>query len=395
MFMSGGIPSVKIVLRNPLNYSDQIDYNIQLADNQLAQDWVLALEKLLLEGNLLEKNFCFIGFPQTARTLEHLCVELNKAIFQINKFNSTLTWQKSGLPYHLIEEYFTPDAVRFGPEYEIGAQGNLSQTEDYFIQHLGLLPKQNVLNRLHNHFEILQGTVSDLSEYYKLADYETKYAIRQLNNLCHEIENLVLSQQKEKYMRQWIRPSQIMTWLHAPRYKLSDTHRQGFAKNGFDRKLGHVYMHWTQIGKTYFEVFRDEGAPKLTDTICQSITQLQYYSGEFDIEWGADMVYGDENTHWHTKQQDDFNNWLIENNLDPSDTNLSNGHLLIGNIDLDKNFGTKDQFKIWEILSSHLDVYEIEINGVKKKYNYCWTDKDYKEMQINMMRPGYDFSSRR
>ena len=395
MFMSGGLPSVKVVLRNPLNYSDKIDYDITVHDNALAKDWVIALVNLLQSGNLLEKNFCFMGFPKTARTLDHLCAELNKAIFQINQFNSTLQWQQAGLSYYLIEEYFTPDIVRFGDEYNIGAQGNLSQTEDYLVQHLGLLPKQQTLNRLHNHFEVLQGTVGHLSEYYKVADYDTKYAIRQLNNLCHEIENLILSQQKEKYMRQWIRPSQINTWLHAPRYALNDVHRQGFTENGFNRQLGHVYMHWAQIGKTYFEVFRDEGAPNLDATVCEAITQLQYYSGEFDVEWGADMIYGDPITYWHTTQQDEFRKWLLKNNVNPDDTKLSNGHLLIGNIELEKNFGTTDQFQIWDILSSYLDVYSIEVNGVKKVYDYCWTDSNYKQMQIDIMRPGYDFSSRR
>ncbi len=45
MCMSGGIRSVKVVLRNPLVKSDQVDYNIELNDSQLAQDWAQALKK--------------------------------------------------------------------------------------------------------------------------------------------------------------------------------------------------------------------------------------------------------------------------------------------------------------------------------------------------------------
>ena len=41
--MSGGIKSVKVVLRNPLDKKDQLDYTIELADTQLAQDWATAL----------------------------------------------------------------------------------------------------------------------------------------------------------------------------------------------------------------------------------------------------------------------------------------------------------------------------------------------------------------
>ena len=394
--MSGGLPSVKVVLRNPLNYNDQVDYYINVHDNPLAKDWADALKKLLQSNSLLEKNFCFMGFPKTARNLDYLCQQLNKAVFQINQFNATLQWQQNGLEPYLIEDYFLPDVVRFGDEYEIGALGNkICQDNDYYFQHLGLQTKQGVMNRLHNHFELLQGTVSELSPYYRIADYETKYAIRQLNNLCHELENLLLGQQKQKYMKEWVRPSQITTWLNATRYDLKDEHKQGFLVNQFDRKFGHVYMHWAQIGKTYYEVFRDENAPDLTDTVCDAITQLKYYSGEFDIEWGKDTVYGNTDTPWVTEHINKFKKWMRDNNKNPDDPELSNGHLLIGEIDLIKSFGTTDRFAIWDILSSHLDIYSIEVDGIKQVYDYCWTDKNYRQMQIDIMRHGYDFSSRR
>jgi hypothetical protein len=393
--MSGGTPLVKIVLRNPLNYKDQIDYNIIPNDNQLARDWITALTELLQSNNVLEKNFCFIGFPNTQRNLEYLCAELNKSIFQINSFNASFEWQKQGLESYIIEDYFTPDVVRFGEEYDIGYLGNKknNQTEEYYCQHLGFQTKHSAMNRLHNHFEKLQGTVWNLSDYYRAADYETKYAIRQLNNLCHEIENLILSQQKLRYVPDWIRPSQITTWLHAPRYNLTDEHKKGFLTNKFDRKFGGVYMHWTQIGKTFFEVFRDEGAPKLDDTICEAITQLKYYSGEFDVEWGKDTIYGNTDTPWFTNHIDEFRNWMLQNGKNPDDPNLSNGYLSIGEIDIQSSFGTNDKFEIWDILSSHLDIYSIEINGIKKSYDYCWSDSDYKQMQIDMMKPGYDYTS--
>ena len=50
---------------------------------------------------------------------------------------------------------------------------------------------------------------------------------------------------------------------------------------------------------------------------------------------------------------------------------------------------------IWDMLSSHLDIVSIEVNGVKNTFDYCWNDADYKQQQIEKMRPGYDYSSRR
>jgi hypothetical protein len=239
----------------------------------------------------------------------------------------------------------------------------------------------------------LQGTVDNLSEYYKCADHDTKYAIRQLNIICHEAESLILSQRKVKTNPEWIRPSQIMTFLHVTRYDLKDEHRQGFINNKYDRRFGHVYMHWTQIGKTLFEVWRDEDTPNLDNTVCDAITHLQCYSGEFDIEWGKDVI-SDGSCPWHDDEQLKFKQWLINNNLDPNDPKLSLGYLPIGEIDLITSFGTTKQEIIWSKLSNYLDVYSIEVDGVKNTFDYCWTDSDHKQRQIDMMRPGYDYSSR-
>lgn len=384
--------TVKVTLRNPLDKQDLLDYYIIPDDHQLSRDWVIALGKLLQNKNLLEKNFCFLGFPKTARTLEYLCEELNRAVETINRFDFTL----HGLDDYIIEEWFHPNTVRFPDTYSIEERVGGDSVEEHLSRRLsvGLHPKHKILNQLHNHFERLQGTVSNLSLYYKTADYKTKYAIRQLNNICHEIENIILSQRKAVVNPEWIRPTQITTFLAADRLHLTDTHRQGFVTNGYDRRFGHVYMHWTQIGKTYFEVWRDEGAPKLDNTICEAITNLEYYSGEFDVEWGRDVTMSD-NFPWHNLQHEEFTKWLIDNNLDPTDSKLSLGYLPVGKIDLLRSFNTSNQFEIWNILSNYLDIYSIEINGVKNVFDYCWTDSDYKQQQINMMRPGYDYNSRR
>jgi hypothetical protein len=395
--MSGGSQSdIVVTLRNPLDYSDQFKYYIVPNDTPLANDWVAALKLLLINNNMLEKNFCFMGFPTTARNLELLCKELNSAIYTINMFNSSLAWINSGLKSYFIEEYFVPDAVRFGAEYPVATRFDDTQENRLqLITNIGLIEKKEILNKLHNHFEHLQGTVNNLSPYYIAADYETKYAIRQLNVICHEMETLILSQQKQMHVPEWTRPSQITTWLHATRYHLNDEHRVLFLENGYDRRLGQVYMHWAQIGKTLFEVFRDEDAPELTDTVCEAITHLEYYSGEFDIEWAADMVYGDPMTPWHTEQQDKFKTWLNSNGLDPQDTKLSLGYLPVAQVDLIRSFGTDDKFAIWDKLSKYLDIYKIEINGISAVFDYCWSDANYKQMQIDMMKPGYDYSSSR
>jgi hypothetical protein len=387
--MSGTNQSkITVTLRNPLDHTDLLEYYIIPEDHQLAQDWVSALVKILQSNNLIEKNFCFLGFPKTARTLEYLCNELNNAVETINTFNFT----DHGLENYVNEEWFDPNTVRFPETYTIEGTVMSDQLSGKILS-LGLQPKHIILNQLHNHFERLQGTVNSLSDYYRVADYATKYAIRQLNIICHEMESLILSQRKAKVVPQWVRPSQITTFLHAERYQLTDEHRQGFVSNGYDRRFGTAYMHWTQIGKTLFEVWRDVGAPELTDTVCEAITHLEYYSGEFDVEWGKDVTL-EMGYPWHNKEQQEFKDWLVAQRLDPKDPKLSLGYLPVGHVDLMASFGTTDAQEIWDKLSNYLDIYSISIDGIKNTFDYCWTDVDYKQKQIDMMRPGYDHSSR-
>jgi hypothetical protein len=386
---------IKVTLRNPLDYNDKIAYTIKPYDSPVARLWTDALTDLLQSNCLLEKNFCFMGFPKTARNLELLCKDLNDAIFQINMFNSSLGWIDAGLPSYVIEEYFTPDTVRFGTEYPISKKFHKDNNQDtYMIENLGLQGKKEILNKLHNHFEILQGTVDKLSQYYIIADYETKYAIRQLNVICHEIETLILSQQKQSHVPEWSRPSQITTWLNAKRIEFPNEFKKTFDESRYDRKFGEVYLHWSQIGKTLYEVYRDEQGVDIDEATCEAITHLEYYSGEFDVEWAKDVTF-DSPYIWHKNEMIGFRQWLTRNRFDVQDAKYNYGYHPVGQVDLLGSFGTTDMFTIWELLSNHLDIYEIEIDGVKQTFEYCWSDLGYKQMQIDIMKPGYDFNSRR
>ena len=375
---------IKVTLRNPLQQHKTLDYFIQPRDNQLAKDWIVALKQLLSNGLMLEKNFCFLGFPGNARDVDFICNELNEAVDIINRFNFTHTWQNAGLEPYFIEEWFSNESVMYPEEYlvfdKLGGDDKNNP---------GMQIKHGLMNRLHNHFEVLQGTVESLSSYYRTANIETKYAIRQLNTLCHELENLILAKRKKKTMPEWVRPSQITTWLSAPRYLLTDQHRQLFLENGYDRCFGTVYMHWTQIGKTYFEVWRDEGAPELNETICDAITELKYYSGEFDIEWGQDIkLYNGQS--WWDEFIGKYYDWLLSQGVDVTDAKNSLGYLPIGDVLLEKSFGTTDMFEIHNLLEQYLDIYAIEVDGIRAEYPEVWTDNDYKQKQMIRLQSGYE-----
>lgn len=360
---------IELVLRNPTDISDQMSCYIDVDNSEFAQRWISALEQNIKNNLHLEKNYCWMGFADSPRDADYLCHSINDAIFQINCFNCQNEWQVHGLKSYPIHDHFSTAVVI---------------QDDLRLNH-------EPMNRLHGYFEDLQGEVEKLSPYYRLADYATKWAIRQLNDLCHELESWVLSNRKKHTAPEWQRPSQIMTFLNAPRYRLQDNDYNLFLGNRYDRVLGGVYLHWAQIGKTHLEVFRDEQGRNISEAVCSSITCLQYYSGEFDIEWGRDVV--DDASHpWHSAEQAKFREWLKNNNINYDDPKLSFGFIKLGQVNLIKSFGTRDFGEILKKLSCHLDVHRIIVDGVRGEYDYVWNDDNYKNMQIEFLKPGYDWS---
>jgi len=308
-----------------------------------------------------------------------LCRELNKNIVQINSF-------EFHPPYERINP-FVSDDFQYSAKLETGVVDE--QSED-LMSKPGLRLKHDACNLLHRYFEELQGTAWKMSEYYKQADAETKYAIRQLNNLCHEIESWVLSHRKSVVDPDWIRPSQITTFLNAPRHDLHEEDFELFKQNRYDRELGGVYLHWSQVGKTLFEVFRDEHAPVMTEALCSEINHQKFYSGEFDIEWGNTI---NETTHWFKKQEMvEYRQWLAENNFDWEDPRLSLGHIKLGQVNLETSFQDTTFPVIYDSMKHNLNINKIQILGdenIGNNFPYTLESNDWKQIQMEGLESGY------
>jgi hypothetical protein len=369
---------IEIVLRDPSNKNDTLSYFIDAEDTDFNRRWLALLKNNLKNNAHLEKNYCWLGWADSPRDADYLCRQINNAIWQINRFNSANHWAVAGLKPYKIDDYFSPELI--------------IQTGEVGFMKPGLQLNHDPMNRLHRYFEDLQGETWNISPYYKLADYETKWAIRQLNDLCHEVESWVLSNRKKTQAPEWQRPSQITTFLNAPRQDLKDEDYELFLKTRYDREFGGVYLHWAQVGKTQFEVFRDEHGADIDAATCSAINSLKFYSGEFDVEWGRDI--NETNHNWHSKEQTEFREWLTRNSFDWDDPKLSLGHIKLGQINLEKSFGTQDFFEIIKQLSGHLDIYQIKTGDVAGTFDYVWSDDNYKQMQIDFLRPGYDWSKR-
>tara|TARA_Y100001937_G_scaffold20468_1_gene28531 strand:+ start:39 stop:1157 length:1119 start_codon:yes stop_codon:yes gene_type:complete len=348
---------------------------IDIYDTPLGKRFIEALKDNLTKQRILEKNFCFLGWADSNRNLNFLCKELNKSIEQINSFSFDPSYERI--------DPFVPDDFQFSARLKTG-KGPDKETP-------GLRLKHDACNLLHRHFEELQGTAWQTSHFYNQADIQTKYAIRQLNNICHEIESWVLSYRKSVVEPEWIRPSQITTFLNAPRYDLHEADFDLFKKNRYDRDLGGVYLHWSQVGKTLIEVYRDEGAPKMTEALCSEINHQRYYSGEFDIEWGDTIT---EETHPFKKEEmDGFRKWLAENGYDWNDPKLSLGYIKLGQVDLKTSF-TNQSFKlIYEEMKDNLNIKSISLQGgdnCKNNFPYTLESDDWKKIQIEGLRQGYE-----
>ena len=352
------LDQIEISLKNR-DSNNLLTIYINVFDNSLARKWLTALNYLVTNRYHLEKNYCFFGFTGTDRNAEYICNQINQSINAINSAN---------IGYH-IDDYFTVDnTISAGP---VG-------------DHLpGCKLIHDKTNWLHRYFEDLQGVSGSMTEYYNRADATTRWHIRQLNLLCHEYESLVLSLRKEKYAPEWQRPSQLMCWLHAPRFVLDAEDYQLFGIETINRPLGGVFVGVNKaVGKHHWEVFNDEGRDsridELTTTTLRSQTEA---AGDFDIEWANNPG----NFPWQQIKLKEFREWLIFNGFDPEDKTLTIGHPQIGQVDLHRSFNSDKYLSIWAAIELHLDVYSIKTSDSYVEYPYHWSDKDFIDQQIKVI----------
>lgn len=342
--MSGGktsLEEIEIVLRDR-STDHRLSVWITVWDSGLARRWLSALDSVLSNRLNLQKNYCFMGFADGPRDGALICREINHSIAHINQ---------SEIGYR-IQDYFDLDNC----------------LDDLNLRH-------EKFNALHRYFEDLQGVSGQMSQYWSRADAHTRWHISQLNLLCHEFETWALSWRKKHTLPEWQRPSQLMCWNHAPRFALGEEDHALFGIDTLARPMGAVYVGVNKaVGKHHWEVFQDEGRDsridELTTTTLRSQTEA---AADFDIEWGQDPG---QHPFMH-KQLAEFRSWLEANGFDPDDPALTIGHPQVGQVDLDRSFGTRDHFKIWNQLAQHLDVAAVSTSSHSAEYDYHWSDPDY------------------
>ena len=346
---------IELVFRNPLTKSDQISIYITPYDIPISKKWLAALKAALKEGLRLEKNFLSHGFPYSPRNLEFLCAEMNKNIAAVNEFSRKGRWKK---PY-LIEERYVAAEIQRNPQMF-----------------------QDLSNKIHHHFELLQGRVWDISPYYLEADDSTKFAIRRLNLICHELENLLVSLDLvSKGRDENVGPITIFSYVEGPRYDLEEEDYRHFSLH---RGFGLVNMHYCQIGKTHWEAYQ-HGDHHVFD---ENISGLRYYTGEFNVFWGN----GGGPEYWE-RVRPDFQRWLVHKGKDPLDKKLALGWLYLGEVNRTENFGRSSIPEIHRLMGKYLDLFKVVIRDdqetISREFDCCVFDENYDSQQLDLMRTGF------
>lgn len=345
------LDKITITLRSART-GNLLPVHIDVHHNSLSQKWLNSLNHLLMHNYHLEKNYCWMGFARSARDPEYICRSINRSIAAINSAN---------LGYVVNDHFDVSNTV--------GAEWRLIQRR---------------MNSLHRYFEDLQGHAHSISQYYTQANTETRWHIRQLNLLCHEYESLVQSICKAHTAPEWQRPSQLMCWLNAPRFELTEPDYALFGIETINRNIGGVYLGVNKaVGKHHWEVFCDEGRDsRVGELVTSSLRPQTLAAGDFDIEWANNPgAYP-----WQIKQLSEFRNWLTANGFDPEDRSLTIGHPKIAQVDLIASFGTTDYNSIWAQLEQYQDVFKIQTSTTEAIYTYNWSDPDYAEQQIKELK---------
>lgn len=342
------LDTVEIDLGTPDN---QLTVYIDVHSNSLSRKWLAALNDLIKNNYHLEKNYCFLGFPDAKRNGAYIINQINDSIAEINSANIG----------YVIDDVFT-----------------LENTID---QDLKLIHTK--FNQLHKYFEDLQGVSGRISSFYTKSDPATKWHIRQLNLLCHEFESWALSWRKKHTAPEWVRPSQLMCWLNAPRFVLDEQDYELFGIDTINRPLGGVFVGVNKaVGKHHYEVFCDEGRDSRVDELVTTTLKSQTEAaGDFDIEWANNPG----TFPWQIKQLAEFREWLTINNFDPEDKSLTIGHPQVAQIDLIRTFGTEEYSTIWNQLNTRLNVHAIRTSTASAVYEYHWSDHNYKDQQITCL----------
>lgn len=327
---------LQITLRDTEKIHSDYILSYRLRECSLTRDWLKSFVKNFANhDHPIEKTYCLHGWSSSfeslkGRSVQFLCDKLNSDIDIINK-------DLNPKGYEFIDLHFDVESMK------------------------NQIVSRDLLNHIHHHFESLIGQVWAPSKWIGMAQQRTRDAIRNLNNICHELEATI------RCIR-YSFPPQINISLNG-----KDFQGQYFQKNCVELTLenyqdflthsewGTINIYYSQLGKTFKEAFNDND-----DYIKDSnISAHRYLTGEFILAF-----------YTMNSPSSRFIEWLKEKELDPEDPFLGINHPVIGHLEnrINRNL-------LFMEMRKRDDLYKIELIDDSGKilctkiYDYIWSDQ--------------------
>ena len=136
---------------------------------------------------------------------------------------------------------------------------------------------QEQLNHLHHYFENLRGGILSPTDFWNSANEKIRSALERYNIIIHRAEDYYHNQKIINSS-----PRIVCRFKNRPRFRLSE---KDFHKFTLLTKPGEIYINYCEVGKSLFDVFRDEDEIVGED----NIRPLQFYSADFKICFGNNL----------------------------------------------------------------------------------------------------------
>lgn len=291
--------SIQIDFCHPLKRNETLSLSWQLLEHEAAFIWF----KLFCKSLKSNRHYFtrFTGFIDGEKNLNYLLSSLNQCIDIINKDGR------------------------------------------YFIREKAIAFSQDFANAIHHHFEILSGNYDAPTEYIKLSSPEVSQAVSGLNYFIHDLEAYERNH-KLKHTKEYGNSFSgiIVEIKNSERFKIPKSFDKYFT---IDTNFGDLVAHYSQIGKTWLEVFLDHDEK----VHAEAILPLYAFSGEFDIMFGQlnpDKIF-----------LYNLNNFLKSRGLNLDDPSLRLGYLPLAKMARDEKISN---FEYKKLLSYFCDIKSIK-----------------------------------
>ena len=208
---------------------------------------------------------------------------------------------------------------------------------------------------IHNYFPLLSGPAERTTAHLYVASPDVQASICRLNLEVHELHTTLQNDEQAEFNMHV-----NVSWQRAPKKLpvLPDSFNELFTKY---TKFGDVLLGFPQIGKTHIEAYAEEDE-ELED---EHIEPIKFLSGDMLIKFSTDQ---------HENWVKGFDEWLIEQGLDPEDKEGRYGFAKLGRvIDCDLDFVKENISGVYD------DISMISVNDEPYHYPYSRFDDDYKK----------------